>query len=77
MDQREEKKTNNGLKGKLAKGIEFVCLRSRCSGAAWVAQRFSAAFSPGYDPGDLGSSPTSGSLHGACLSPRLSLSLNK
>ena len=25
--------------------------------AAWVAQRFSAAFSPGPDPGELGSSP--------------------
>ena len=36
--------------------------------AAWVAQRFSAAFSPGYDPRDLGSSPTLGSLHGACFS---------
>ena len=33
-------------------------------GAARVAQRFSAAFSPGCGPGDLGSSPTSGSLHG-------------
>ncbi len=37
-------------------------------GAARVAQRFSAAFSPGPDPGDQGSSPTSGSLHGACFS---------
>ena len=27
--------------------------------AAWVAQQFSATFSPGRDPGDLGSSPTS------------------
>ena len=34
-------------------------------GAAPVAQRFSAACSPGCDPGDLGLSPTSGSLHGA------------
>ena len=39
------------------------------------------AFSPGHDPGDLGSSPTSGSLHGACFSlclclcPSISLSL--
>ena len=32
--------------------------------AALVAQRFSTAFSPG----DLGSSPTSGSLNGACYS---------
>ena len=29
---------------------------------SWVAQRLSAAFSPGPDPGDLGSSPTLGSL---------------
>ena len=35
--------------------------------AAQVAQRFSAAFNPGRDPGDPGSSPTSGSLHGACF----------
>ena len=49
--------------------------------AARVAQQFSAAFSPGCDPGDPGSSPTSGSLHGAhfslclCLCLILSLSL--
>ena len=36
--------------------------------AAQVAQRFCAAFSPGCDPGDLGLSPVSGSLHGACFS---------
>ena len=34
--------------------------------AAWVAQRFSAAFGPGYDTGVPGSSSTSGFLHGAC-----------
>ena len=33
-----------------------------------MAQRFSAACSPGRDPGDPGSSPASGSLHGACFS---------
>ena len=44
--------------------------------AARVAQRFSAAFSPGPDPGDLGSSPTSGSLHGACFSLCLCLCLS-
>ena len=48
--------------------------------AARVAQRFSAVFSLGRDPGDLGSSPMSGSLHGACLSlclcESLSLSLS-
>ena len=42
--------------------------------AAPVAQRFSATFSWGCDPGDPGSSPTSGSLHGAC--PSLSV-INK
>ena len=44
--------------------------------AALVAQRFSAACSPGHDPGDLGSSPTSGSLHGACYSLCLCLCLS-
>ncbi|CAD7677426.1 unnamed protein product [Nyctereutes procyonoides] len=37
-------------------------------GAAWMAQQFSAAFSPGRDPGDPGSSPALGSLRGACFS---------
>uniref|UniRef100_A0A8P0PN94 Bax inhibitor 1 n=1 Tax=Canis lupus familiaris TaxID=9615 RepID=A0A8P0PN94_CANLF len=49
--------------------------------AARVAQRFSATFSPGCDPGDPGSSRTSGSLRGACfslclVSASLSLSLS-
>ena len=35
--------------------------------AAPVAQRFSAACSPGRDPGDPGSSPTSGFLYDACF----------
>lgn len=39
--------------------------------AVRVAQWFSATFSPGPDPGDLGSSPMSGSL---CLSLSLSVS---
>ena len=38
------------------------------SQAARVAQRFSATFGSGRDPGVPGSSPTSGSLHGACFS---------
>ena len=37
-------------------------------GAARVAQPFSANFGLGPDPGDPGSSPASGSLHGACFS---------
>ena len=49
--------------------------------AAPVAQRFSAACSLGRDPGDVGSSPTSGSCmepvsHSACVSASLSLSLS-
>ena len=42
---------------------EYYILR-----AALVAQRFSAAFNPRRDPGDLGLSPTSDSLHGAYFS---------
>ena len=43
----------------------------------WVAQRFSVpAFGPGRDPGVLGSSPTSGSLHGVCFSLCLCLCLS-
>ena len=60
------------MKGGVA-GIDSVyilnCWTSR------VAQRFSTAFSPGPDPGDLGSCPTLGSLHGACLCLCLFLSL--
>ena len=37
-------------------------------GAARMAQPFSAACSPGRDPGVPGSSPTLGSLHGLCFS---------
>ena len=44
--------------------------------AARVAQQFSAAFNPGHDPGDLGSSPLSGSLCGTCLSLCLCLCLS-
>ena len=35
-----------------------------------------SAFSPGRDPGGLGSSPTSSSLHGACFSLYLCLCLS-
>ena len=44
-------------------------------GDPWVAQWFSATFSLGCDPGDPGSSPTLGSLHGAYFSLSLSFSL--
>ena len=43
--------------------------------AALVVQRFSAACSPGRDPGDPGSSPTSGSLSVWCLLLPLPVSL--
>ena len=61
-------------------------IRRGC-GDPQVAQRFSATFGPGHDPGVPGPSTTSGSLHGACFSlclcrcvsahpPSLSLSLS-
>ena len=43
------------------------------SGDTWVAQWLRSAFSSGHDPGVLGSSPASGSLHGACFSLSLCL----
>ena len=62
-------------------GLGGACVRRghgrRCDPGQWqkswgqaalVVQRFSTAFSPGCDPGDPGSSPMSGSLHGACFS---------
>ena len=45
-------------------------------GAARVAQRFSATFSPVHDPRDPGSSPTLGFPHGACFSHCLCLGLS-
>ena len=54
--------------------LQFPILKE-VFGDAWVAQWFSATFSPGCDPGDQGSSPMSGSLHRACVSASLSLSL--
>ena len=45
-------------------------------GTVPMAQRFSAAFSPGCDPGGPGSSPTLGSLHRACFSLYLCLCLS-
>ena len=56
-------------------------VKTRARGAAPVAQRCSAAFSPECDPGDPGLSLTSGFLHGraspsACISASLSLYLS-
>ena len=45
-------------------------------GDPWVAVQFSTAFSLERDPGVLGSSPTPGSLHGACFSLCLGLCLS-
>ena len=50
-----------------------MLLKTNIAGAARVAQWFSAAFSTGCDPRDPGSSPTKGSLHGACFSLCLGL----
>ena len=61
------------LKSRKLKSKEIKCLIYR---DPWVAQRFSTAFSPGPDPGVLGSSSTSGSLHGACFSFCLCLCLS-
>ena len=61
-----------------------LCLQSswciwsiqRWKGGYLGAQQFSAAFSPGPDPGDQGSSPTSGSVHGAYFSHCLCLCIS-
>ena len=81
LKMRREKRHNTCLGAELASTFN---LSKRQLWAAWVAQRFSAAFSPGCDPGDPGSSSTSGSLQqpaspSACVSASLSLcvSMNK
>ena len=53
-----------------------TAFRTGRSGDPWVAQGFSACLWPRADPGDQGSSPTSGSLHGACFSLCLCLCLS-
>ena len=62
--------------------IEFpphrIAVKSKCR-AAWVAQRFSAAFSSEHDPGDLGSSPAPSmepASPSACVSASLYLSIS-
>ena len=54
-----------GLQVSLHMEIHNINRKTYC-GAARVAQRFSAASSPGRDPGDPGSNPTSGSR---CMEP--------
>ena len=44
-----------------------VCQNSKNGIPGWLSG-LALAFGPGHDPGDLGSSPTSGSLQAACLS---------
>ena len=61
------------LPDKVIFGKHWKKVRER---AARVAQWFSTVFSPGSDPGDLGSSPKSGPQHGTCFSLCLSLSLS-
>ena len=52
---------------------EIKCDMYRVPG--WLSD-WASAFGPGRDPGVLGSSPTSGSLHGACFSLCLCLCLS-
>ena len=56
--------------------INKILKKKNKNWAAPVTQWFSAVFSPGRDPGDVGSSPASGSLHGACFSLCLCLCLS-
>ena len=51
-----------------------ILFKNRVGQPWWL--KFSAAFSPGCDPGVPGLSLTSGSLHGACFSLCLSLCLS-
>ena len=60
----------------IGSGTIGILLRVAESGAARVAQRFSATFSPGPEPGDPGSSSMSGFLQGACFSFCLGLCLS-
>ena len=46
----------------LVSSTNLSLFKNLCAKAAQVAQQFSAALGPGPDPGDLGSSPTSGFL---------------
>ena len=67
-------------RAKEGKWEEYNMLKNSAFGAARVAQWFSAAFSPGHNSGVPGSSPVSGSLHGAsfslclCLCPSVCVS---
>ena len=51
-----------------------ICVLKAFTRDSWVAQRFDTYFGPGHDPGDPGSSPTLGCLHGASFSLSASFS---
>ena len=76
-DKTSDKKTLNSYLSRIMLNVNGLTVpnkrhrvseprRNKTHAAARVAQWFSATFGPGHDPGDLGSSPTSGFLHGAC-----------
>ena len=54
--------------------LSVTVLKSEIWGITGWLSSLAPAFSPGHDPGVLGLSPTSSSLHGACFSLSLSLS---
>ena len=60
----------------MLKKLKVVVPKKEMEWAARVAWWLSAAFSPGPDPGDPGSNPTSSFLHGACFSLCLCLCLS-
>ena len=57
-------------------GQNFMLLRWQNEGIPGWLNNLVPAFGPRHDSGDLGSSPTSGSLHGACFSLCLYLCLS-
>uniref|UniRef100_A0A8C0KYA1 ARF guanine nucleotide exchange factor 1 n=1 Tax=Canis lupus dingo TaxID=286419 RepID=A0A8C0KYA1_CANLU len=64
----------NVIFARMENQVQYKIIRKR---AARVAQQFGTAFSPGHDPRVPGSSPTSGSLNGACFSLCLCLCLSE
>ena len=70
--ERERERERSGARSIQCKKLNLRVKKWR---AAPVAQRFGATCSLGCDPGDPGSSRTSGSLHGACFSLCVSASL--
>ena len=56
--------------------LKDILYRSKFVGIPGWLSGLMPAFGPGCDPGVPGSSPTSGSLHGACFSLSLCLCLS-